>query len=558
MDEEARFGETEYGISPSSLPMIAFGVDSSTRDHGHNDFSRRRRTWTLARENEDRIPFPEHGPTSLDVSALNTDTGPPNSPTAPSPSHATASGSHAPQGEKRFAKQAKAVRAGDRKHAILVYHLTFGLLQGLFQKYVEETRDFLVDSDVPKLRTLLSAQLPSQHIGQVGHLQFSPDGQHLATCSWDRTAYVWKVDDGASMEFKVIGRLVHPGMPDVVDVGRVAWSPTGDQLLTIFHGSIALWNPLKNAYYQKHLVRRQHVQSVIWMPLSTSFLSAEWQVSSADPEAEDSLQHTPALQGSVLVKFDTTGRQLDNNTHVLDCLQVWDLAVMPDETRVVVVASLIQSRKKYKPINASHQKRILIYNLDTKQIESQMPLMLDVRGVVLGKSGNIYRALVSYENNAPQTWHIDQGNKKCQLKLMKKRSRAYATELQPPMEFAGISYFGTLGKDTLVLAASRAGEIYFWDPPSGNLIHTHAILPTQELIGLARNPQSTNNKFMIASAMHDGTVSIWTTTPESVSTIYGNQFNVEPQGKRPEANEPLRSRVHSRLSQSEAGHKPIG
>ncbi|KAG8681137.1 hypothetical protein FRC11_001521, partial [Ceratobasidium sp. 423] len=122
-------------------------------------------------------------------------------------------------------------------------------------------------------------------------------------------------------------------MPDVVDVGRVAWSPTGDQLLTIFRGSIALWNPLKNAYYQKHLARRQHVQAVVWMPLGTSFLSAEWRISSPDSEAEDSLQHTPMLQGSMLVKFDTTGRQMDNHTYILDGLQLWDLTVMPDETR---------------------------------------------------------------------------------------------------------------------------------------------------------------------------------------------------------------------------------
>jgi hypothetical protein len=41
----------------------------------------------------------------------------------------------------------------------------------------------------------------------------------------------------------MMGRLVHPGIPDVADVGRVAWSPTGDQLVTQYRGSIALWNP---------------------------------------------------------------------------------------------------------------------------------------------------------------------------------------------------------------------------------------------------------------------------------------------------------------------------
>ncbi|CAE6407046.1 unnamed protein product [Rhizoctonia solani] len=348
-DEEAQYNETQF----EATAMVR--EDSNKGDHTPNDFSRRRKPWTAGKDNDGRVRFPEHEPTSLDVqSTHHVTTRPRSNPAASSPTGATASSSHASQGEKRFAKQVKAVRAG------------------LFQKYVAETRDFLVDSDVSKLRTLPSTQLPSQHIGQVGHFQFSPDGQHLASCSWDRATYVWKLDDGPSVEFNVIGRLVHPGMPDVVDAGQLAWSPSGDQLLTKYRGSIALWNPLKNAYYQKHLVRRQHahVQSVIWMPLGSGFLSVEWRVSRPDYHEEESTHHIPTLQETVLVKFDTTGRQMENHVHVMHWLQVWDLAVMPDEKRLVAVASLIQSPKEYRPVNTSHQKRIVVYNLETRQIES--------------------------------------------------------------------------------------------------------------------------------------------------------------------------------------------
>ncbi|CAE6376660.1 unnamed protein product [Rhizoctonia solani] len=373
---------------------------------------------------------------------------------------------------------------------------------------------------MPKLRTQLMSKLPSQHIGQAGHLQFSPDGQHVATCGWDRAAYVWKGQNEnaeSSMEFKIIGRLVHPGMPDVADVRQVAWSPSGDQLVTQYRGSIALWNPKKNLYYQKHIVRRQYVQSVLWMPLGSGFLSSEWQISQ-DMQAKEPMNHATTIQGSVLVQFDNAGRQVEDQTHVLSWLQIWDLSIMPNEKKLVAVASLIQSREGHKPINANHQKRILIYNFETRTVESQMPLMVDVRGITLGKAGNIDRALVSYENNAPQTWHIEQGNgeHKSQLKLIK----TYYPK--PPVEFAGISYFGTLGKNTWVLATSRAGEIYIWDPPSGNLIHTHVAASNQELTGLARNPKSSGNSFMFASAMLDGTVNIWTTIIEPTSSTSSN------------------------------------
>jgi hypothetical protein len=85
-----------------------------------------------------------------------------------------------------------------------------------------------------------------------------------------------------------------------------------------------------------------------------------------------------AAHASVLVKFvrryccadtvytfhygplqDTAGRKVENRTYILERLQVWDLSIMPDEKKLVAVASLIRSRGGYEPINANHQKRIL-------------------------------------------------------------------------------------------------------------------------------------------------------------------------------------------------------
>ncbi|CAE6429239.1 unnamed protein product [Rhizoctonia solani] len=140
-----------------------------------------------------------------------------------------------------------------------------------------------------------------------------------------------------------------------------------------------------------------------------------------------------------------------------------------------------------------------------------MPLMHDVRGVTLGEAGDL--ALVSYEGNAPpQTWYLNripdtrtqEDGPKYQIKL----SKTYYPMSQ--VEFAGTSHFGAY-KDTLVLAASKAGEIYIWERSSANLIHTLTVPSKQELTGLAWNPKSTGNKFTIASAMRNGMVNIWTT-----------------------------------------------
>ncbi|KDN45838.1 hypothetical protein RSAG8_04671, partial [Rhizoctonia solani AG-8 WAC10335] len=376
-----------------------------------------------------------------------------------------------------------------------------------FSKQIMKIKEVRIKLVVPKLRTLRSAQSLSEHIAQVRHLRFSPNGQYLATCSWDRVTCIWKVGDGvpAAGKCEVMRQLVHTGNSEVVDIGRVAWSPNGERLLTKHRESIRIWNPLKDASCQRIIYRGpRYVQSVAWMSSSGSgFFSVEWQIT---PREEQDVRHTLTMQGSYLVRFDSKGNKIDS--YCLDRFQVWDLAVMPDEERVVVVASLLKSRDDHKPANGRHQKRIIVYNFNTKEMEGQMPLMHDVRGIILGETSNL--ALVSYKGNAPpQTWYIDkipgitiqEGGHECQIKLL----QTYYPK--NPVEFVGTSQFGAY-KDTLVLAASKAGEIYIWERSSANLIHTLTMPSNQELTGLAWNPKPVGGRFMIASAIHNGTVDL--------------------------------------------------
>ncbi|QRW23272.1 WD40 repeat protein [Rhizoctonia solani] len=503
-DEEAQRDEVQYGAMPEN-PIV--GECSRSKP------PRRRYPWPVRTESRGQNQPTKPASVSLDNQTSGDVTMSLNHPMALSPTSAIPSVTYVAQGERRFSRQLNAIRAG------------------LFQRSLVGTQDFLVDVGVgmPKLRTQLVLKLPSHHIGQVGHLQFSPDGQSFATCSWDRAAYVWKIQNeepGNSTEFKMLGRLVHPGMPDGTDIGRVIWSPSGQQLVTQYRGSIALWNPMKNMYYQKHAVRRQHVQSVVWMPSGSGFLSTEW-IPSLEIQSREPISQAAALRGSELVKFDVTGRQVASQTYKLYWLQVWDLAIMPDEKRVVTVASLVQSQNEYRPINTDHQKRILVYNLETGTTESQMPLMVDVRGIMLGKTGTIDRALVSYENNVPQAWHIEQDNpeKTSRLKLIKTYYPKYSTSYYVSLLWSlqGSATLGHLAEIPVYLQHREvSGEICIWDLPTGNLIHTHFVPSSQEFTGLAQNPKPAGNNFMFASAMTDGTVNIWITATEPTSSTSSN------------------------------------
>ncbi|RXW12919.1 hypothetical protein EST38_g12932, partial [Candolleomyces aberdarensis] len=86
---------------------------------------------------------------------------------------------------------------------------------------------------VPKLALLETTQDLPPHTALVRHIQFSPDGKYLATSSWDRTSVIYKVGD-PFVRHKILGHA--QGF-----VAQVAWSPTGNILLTKLKQGIKVW-----------------------------------------------------------------------------------------------------------------------------------------------------------------------------------------------------------------------------------------------------------------------------------------------------------------------------
>ncbi|KAG8763542.1 hypothetical protein FRC12_008511 [Ceratobasidium sp. 428] len=380
---------------------------------------------------------------------------------------------------------------------------------------------------VPMLRTLRSSQMLGEHIALVKHLQFSPDGQSLATCSWDKTALIWKVGTGMNGGFEVQHKLVHPSR--IGDfLGQVAWSPSGDQLLTKQLKAVKVWDT-KNGVCKRTIDRKRNVQSITWLPKGSGFVSVEWRMERTSAQAEKRAHYAENIVGSDLVILSADGTVKDD--YYLDRLQVWDAVVTPDEQRVVAVATVVSSVLNLKLAKLRSQKRILIYNLDTKEIENQVPLRQEVRNVTLTEQGTY--ALVSHEaRDPPQAWRIDMitREQRCRLVL----AHTYFTK--HPVDFAGQSYFGGVG-DAFVLCASKGGEIYIWERASGLLLHSLKA-PDQELTNIAWNHKSPSG-FMFASAAHDGMVRIWTTTAPPVTQAQVPARSLAPSPDRMEVKAPI-------------------
>ncbi|KAF7986338.1 hypothetical protein HWV62_35326 [Athelia sp. TMB] len=229
-----------------------------------------------------------------------------------------------------------------------------------------------VGSLMPKLRQMVPMHDLTGHQALVKHLQFSPDGQLLATSSWDRTSLIFRVG-----ELEPHRVLAHPqGF-----VGQVAWSPDGKQLMTKLTRAIKIWT--QDGVCKRTIERNHTVQSVTWAPDGKAFMSVE---------------------GSSVIKLDHTGKVLD--TYCLHPVMLHDVAVTPDGSRLVGVGPLETSPNRLNPSTSRVEKRLIVYNMETKKVENQTPVMHDVRDITITRNGLF--ALISYEDKAPpQLWRIE-------------------------------------------------------------------------------------------------------------------------------------------------------
>jgi WD40 repeat protein len=340
-----------------------------------------------------------------------------------------------------------------------------------------------VSTLIPKLKTLEPIQEISIHTALVRHLQFSPNGKYLATSSWDRSSIIFRVGESFSTQ----AVLVHVrGF-----IGQVAWSATGTILLTRLTRGIKVWN--EDGLCKRTIDRPHSVSSITWLPNSeTQFFSVE---------------------GSDVFKLDTQGKVLDS--YHFGRIQLHNVAVTPDGQRLLGVGPLLAAPNGLHPSRTTRvEKRIIVFNMETRAFESQTPVVNDVRDITISKRGG--NVLISFERKTPpQLWKMElvrdaRGREQYSYTQVARLLLRHTYLPKAQVDIAGSSYFG--GKeDQLVLCAGKAGDIHIWDRDSAALLHY--IRPQTfggDLTCVAWN-HSTDEPFMFATGSHDGTVRIWTT-----------------------------------------------
>ncbi|KDR80328.1 hypothetical protein GALMADRAFT_242702 [Galerina marginata CBS 339.88] len=341
-----------------------------------------------------------------------------------------------------------------------------------------------VSALVPRLGELEPTHDLAAHTALVRHMEFSPDGRFLATSSWDKTSVIFRVGH----PFTQHRTLAHAeGF-----VGQVAWSPNGKTLLTKMGRGIKVWTA-EDGVCKKTINRNTSVELISWFPDGSAFLSVE---------------------DSIATKLDLTGKVLDQ--YDFGNMKLHDVAITPDSLRILGVGPLLRSPSGLQPSKSRVEKRLVVYNTETKQIDSLTPVLEDVRSITVAQTSNSgLVALTSYEDKAPpQLWRLEPVKDRETNAVISARLSLRRTYMpKVPVDFSGLSYFGGPNNE-LVLCTGKAGDIHIWDRESGALLHfIRPQIHAGDLTCIAWNHVATE-PFMFAAGSHDGAVRIWTRQPE--------------------------------------------
>jgi len=345
-------------------------------------------------------------------------------------------------------------------------------------------------------------ELPTAHETLVRHMQFSPDGKYLATCSWDRKVAIYDLTMVPISHPKL---LDHSNEQDLLC--HLAWSPRGNRLICKMLRGLSLWT--SEGAHTKTIGRERAIESVTWFP-------------PLDPDsAHDAFI---SVEGNTVRKLGIYGDILDE--YDFENTTIHDVAITPDAVRMICVATLAHQADgaRGSVLQDRKEEMIMLYNLETRKTESEVPVLGESRNVKLSKDGKTI--LVSYENKTPpQTWKIRMS---VQSPGMDDSGNTGHLELvqtfmpKEPVDFAGPCHFG--GRyDELVICAGKDGTMYVWDSRTGFLLHEFDMgkyrsgrRTVDEITSLAWNHESEH--FMFCTGHVSGKVEMWTPKQSGVAS----------------------------------------
>ncbi|KPV75622.1 uncharacterized protein RHOBADRAFT_13767 [Rhodotorula graminis WP1] len=338
----------------------------------------------------------------------------------------------------------------------------------------DEPFSLLVDADpngVAGFPTYTTHVL-QEHTDEVWRVQWSHDGEWLATAGKDRTAMIWRVQTGFTLD-KVFRNHADP-------VSCLAWSPDDSILLTAAEAVIKMWNTETGSCIAT-LVRHEYaIGALAWLPDGRGFVSGG--------------------MDSKLFFWDLAGNVI---SHLARCpSRVVDLAISPDGTKLVCVGRADTTEPHLVPSRHSSRSVVQPQELSSVTISS------DSRYAIV--------------THAPkEIVYVD----------LEDGTIVRRFEGHDIGKFVVRACFGG-ASDNFILSGSADGKVYVYHRDTGRLLHALGGHERTTVNAVAWNAKAPGGGPMWASCSDDRTVRVWGMPPPSSSPAGGENGASTRRGPR--------------------------
>ncbi|KAJ6463825.1 WD40 repeat-like protein [Mycena vitilis] len=321
------------------------------------------------------------------------------------------------------------------------------------------------------------------HTDQVWILEWSRDGNFLASASDDKSVIIWGIGPETEMpirEWEQRHVLNHP-----YSVIAMAWSLDDTILLAGTEHHIKMWNTKTGVCLRTLEEHSEQVTALAWLPDDSGFLSAGMDFK--------------------IVQWSKDGQRRELWSMLP--VRVTHMVLTPDFTRLVAMGMRAPSPVEPRADNDStsgtttsnpppkDEHRFLVFDLATKQVESS--ILFEGELTSLSVSQNSQYALVSRSPDDIQLWDLNLG------RLVRK----YTGQRQSKDIIR--SCFGGLDSN-FVVSGSEDSNVYVWHRDTGVLLEVLEGHGEGSVNCVAWNPR---NERMFASCSDDHTIRIWEAPP---------------------------------------------
>ncbi|PCH37796.1 WD40 repeat-like protein [Wolfiporia cocos MD-104 SS10] len=343
-------------------------------------------------------------------------------------------------------------------------------------------------SPLPRVTTAILGM----HTDEVWNMEWSHNGQYLASASKDKTAIIWQVEHDKDPSVREIFPK-HILREHKFPVGCVAWSPKDDYLLTASENEIRLWDVERGTCIARDVdYHSELVTALAWLPDNAQFISG-------------------GLDQKIII-WDLDCKPRDSWSYCP--IRVMDLTLTPDFSRVVAIG-MYDVVPEVPPVptppengvpqaRPTTENRVIVYDLATKQPETFISTEGELTSVKISLDSRC--ALIN--SSAPRTSPGEIILYDLELKQIVRKFTGHKQSRHVIRGSLG-------GYDGNFLASgSEDGIVYIWHRDSGKLLEALAGHGSGSVNSVAWNP---HNVRMLASCSDDKTIRIWEAPPSVAS-----------------------------------------